>query len=168
MDNIEKKRTLQKGKTNLVDGLIYVFVLIVIAALFLVGYYVLKNQPTDENENIESTGHLTYTVVFHNLNSEDVEFFNALNEESLVTNSRTNKNLGIVVGVPTIKTYEDSERIDVVLNIKANSTYIFGEGYFINGEQIRIGSTMNLFFNEHQYSAYCIGFSFEEHQEVAQ
>ena len=168
MDNIEKKRTLQKGKVNLVDGLIYVFALIVIAALFLVGYYVIQNQSTAENENIESTGHLTYTVVFHNLNSEDVENIKALGEECLVTNPTNNKALGVLVGEPTIKTYEESERIDVVLNIKAVCTYVLGEGYFINGDGIRIGSSMNLVFNELEYRGYCMGLIFEDDQEVAQ
>ena len=85
-----------------------------------------------------------------------------------MTNSKNNEALGVVVGEPTIRTHEESDRIDVILNIKAVSTYLLGEGYFINGEQIRIGSAMNLVFNEHEYSAYCIGILFEEYQEVAQ
>ena len=168
MDNIEKKHTLQKGKVNLVDVLIYIFVLIVIASLFLVGYYVIKNPSTVENEDVESKGYLRYTVVLDNINSETVENIKALGEECLVTNSKNNEALGVVVGEPTIRTHEESDRIDVILNIKAVSTYLLGEGYFINGEQIRIGSAMNLVFNEHEYSAYCIGILFEEYQEVAQ
>ena len=168
MDNIEKKHILQRGKVNLVDGLIYIFTLIVIASILLVGYFVIKNQSTVENEVVESVGQLTYTVVFRDINSEDVENIKALNEECLITNSTNNKNFGVLVGEPTIRAYEESERIDVILTIKVESAYLLGTGYFINGEQIRIGSAMHLLVNECEYSGFCTAMIFEEYQEVAE
>ena len=168
MINRNKKHTLQKGKVNLVDGLIYLFTLMVIAAMVLVGYYALQNKPAEKNEVKESTGYLTYTVVFHNLNSEDVENIKTLNADNSIKNATNHKNLGVVVGEPIIKTYEEGERIDVILNIKAESTHLLGVGYFIDGEQIRIGSAMTLLSNEREYIGYCIDLAFEEHQEVAQ
>lgn len=167
MDN-NKKHTLQKGKVNLVDGLIFVLVVIVLFALVLIGSFVIQNQPQEDNQSIETNGYLTYTVAFYNLKSEDVDNIKTFGSENPIKDFIHERNFGIIEGEPAIKTYEESDRIDVTVNIKVECVYASGLGYFIDGEQIRIGSTMNLLINESEYAGYCIGLAFEEQEEVAQ
>ena len=151
----------------MVDGLIFVFVLLTIGAIVLVGFHILTTNQKNENEIETKNGHLTYNVVIYGLESDELEAIKAMNEEATVKNGEE-KSFGALVGEPIVINNEEGEAVEVDLTINAEGSYVSQLGYFIDGEQIRIGSPIKLLINDREYNGYCTGIVFEEQEEVAQ
>ena len=179
MENKKQTQALRRGKINIIDFLIVVFVLLLISAFVFVGSILIKNADTGETKNEQTEGYLTYTVVIYNLSQEDVDKILTLTEADAINNVADATEVGVLVSIPEIEDYEEiikledgGEYVTVIkksatFDIKVKCSYIEGIGYLVNDCPIRIGSATKVITTIGEYDAYCINFSYEEQKEDA-
>ena len=87
MENKKQSQAVIKGKINIIDFLIVVFVLITAAALVLVGIVLINDAKKDVVKIEQTEGYLTYTVVIYNLSDEDADKILALTDADAIYNA---------------------------------------------------------------------------------
>lgn len=158
------KKTVKKGKFNLIDFLLIVIILAVIASLVYVflPYSFVKNITADETLEIQYTLELT---------GIDEEYLESIKENDIVLDSVSKSNIGTVAAVDysiqyTELVYNETEKVgllspvagkyNVVVTVSATARYEEGEGYSVNGTRIAVGEKINARFPNYICECYCI------------